>query len=50
MDKNVQIAFNTKKGSVPARLDVDVSQLDACSQIGVARCRTPSSGSLRRTS
>ena len=31
-----QIAFNTKKGSVPVRLDVDVSGMDACAQKGAA--------------
>lgn len=41
MDKEVQIAFNAKKGSVPARLDVDASQLDACSQIGVGILQKP---------
>lgn len=41
MSKDVQIAFNAKKGSVPARLDVDVSKLDACSQIGVNALQKP---------
>jgi glucose/mannose transport system substrate-binding protein len=31
-----QIAFNMKKGSVPVRLDVDVSEMDACAQTGMA--------------
>ena len=35
MSTEVQIAFNALKGSVPARLDVDVNLLDACSQVGV---------------
>lgn len=41
MSKDVQIAFNAKKGSVPARLDVDVSVLDACSQKGVTALQKP---------
>ncbi|MGY5808953.1 ABC transporter substrate-binding protein [Rhizobium sp. LEGMi198b] len=36
MDKDVQVAFNAKKGSVPVRLDVDNSKLDACAKVGVA--------------
>lgn len=35
MSPEAQIAFNANKGSVPVRLDVDASQLDACSQIGM---------------
>lgn len=31
-----QIAFNKVKGSVPARTDLDVSELDACGQQGTA--------------
>jgi glucose/mannose transport system substrate-binding protein len=31
-----QIAFNMKKGSVPVRLDVDVSSMDQCAQTGMA--------------
>lgn len=41
MSKEVQIAFNAKKGSVPARLDVDMSALDACSQIGIGILQKP---------
>jgi glucose/mannose transport system substrate-binding protein len=37
----VQIAFNKRKGSVPARLDADVSTLDACAQKGMAILRDP---------
>ncbi len=33
---DTQIAFNMKKGSVPVRLDVDVSSMDACAQTGMA--------------
>ena len=36
-----QIAFNTKKGSVPVRLDVDVSSMDACAQAGVKVLKDP---------
>ena len=31
-----QIAFSIKKGSIPARSDIDASQLDICGQQGVA--------------
>ena len=48
LDPETQIAFNTKKGSVPVRLDVDVSGMDACAQraprrsrIRSGRCRRP---------
>ncbi|MFZ1425371.1 MAG: ABC transporter substrate-binding protein [Geminicoccaceae bacterium] len=36
-----QLAFNSKKGSVPVRLDVDVSGMDACAQKGMAELRDP---------
>ncbi len=36
-----QIAFNMKKGSVPVRLDVDVSGMDACAQKGMAELKEP---------
>jgi glucose/mannose transport system substrate-binding protein len=36
-----QIEFNMKKGSVPVRLDVDVSDMDACAQKGMAALRDP---------
>lgn len=36
-----QIAFNTIKGSVPSRLDVDVSSMDACAQAGAAALKDP---------
>jgi glucose/mannose transport system substrate-binding protein len=36
-----QIAFNMKKGSVPVRLDVDVSGMDSCAQKGMAALRDP---------
>jgi glucose/mannose transport system substrate-binding protein len=38
---DTQIAFNTKKGSVPVRLDVDVSSMDVCAQKGMAALRDP---------
>lgn len=31
----VQVAFNSKKGSIPIRTDVDMGKLDICSQQGV---------------
>ncbi len=34
MSKEGQLAFNSKKGSVPVRLDVDTSKLDACAAEG----------------
>jgi glucose/mannose transport system substrate-binding protein len=37
----VQVAFNQRKGSVPARLDADVSSLDACAREGMAILRDP---------
>ena len=36
LSPEVQIAFNIKKGSVPARTDLDASKMDACAQKGVA--------------
>ena len=36
-----QIAFNKKKGSVPVRLDVDASSLDACAQTGMKLLKDP---------
>jgi glucose/mannose transport system substrate-binding protein len=38
---DTQIAFNMKKGSVPVRLDVDVSGMDSCAQKGVAALKDP---------
>lgn len=35
MDPAIQVEFSLKKGSVPARSDVDRSKLDACAQKGV---------------
>lgn len=36
LDPKVQIAFNKSKGSIPARTDLEVSELDACAQETVA--------------
>lgn len=36
MDPAVQIAFNAAKGSIPARLDADMTALDACAQATAA--------------
>jgi glucose/mannose transport system substrate-binding protein len=36
MAAETQIAFNMKKGSVPVRLDLDVSEMDVCAQDGMA--------------
>ncbi|WP_018897634.1 ABC transporter substrate-binding protein [Rhizobium sp. 2MFCol3.1] len=41
MGKDVQVAFNSKKGSVPARLDVDASKLDACAAKGIKILQDP---------
>jgi len=37
----VQIAFNSKKGSVPVRTDLDVSSMDQCAQKGFAALKDP---------
>jgi glucose/mannose transport system substrate-binding protein len=41
MAPETQIEFNKKKGSVPVRLDVDVSSMDICAQKGMAALRDP---------
>ena len=41
LSKDVQLAFNEKKGSVPVRTDVDVSGMDVCAQQGMAALRDP---------
>jgi glucose/mannose transport system substrate-binding protein len=47
MSPSFQIAFNKVKGSVPARTDVDGSELDACGQKGMAELAAASeSGNL----
>jgi len=38
---DVQLAFNRLKGSLPARLDADVSSLDPCARKGMAILRDP---------
>jgi len=43
LSPDVQVAFNEKKGSVPVRLDVDVSSMDACAQAGMAALQDKSS-------
>ena len=41
LSPEVQVAFNTKKGSVPVRLDVDVSGMDDCAQVGMKALQDP---------
>ncbi|MDX3972567.1 ABC transporter substrate-binding protein [Shinella sp.] len=41
LDKDVQVAFNNLKGSIPVRNDVDTSGLDACSKIGLEALKDP---------
>ena len=41
LDKDTQIAFAQKKGSIPIRLDVDTAGLDACAQKGVKLLSDP---------
>jgi glucose/mannose transport system substrate-binding protein len=41
LSPETQIAFNTKKGSVPVRLDVDVSSMDPCAQAGMKALKDP---------
>jgi glucose/mannose transport system substrate-binding protein len=38
---DTQIEFNMKKGSVPVRLDLDVSAMDECAQKGMAALQDP---------
>ena len=35
LDPDTQIRFSQKKGSIPARLDLDMSSLDICAQKAV---------------
>lgn len=35
MSKQVQLQFNLAKGSIPARLDIDGTGMDACAQAGI---------------
>jgi glucose/mannose transport system substrate-binding protein len=47
MAPSFQVAFNKVKGSVPARVDTDVSELDACGQKGAAELKAAAeSGNL----
>lgn len=41
MSPEVQLEFNKKKGSVPVRLDLDVSSMDACAQEGMQTLKDP---------
>jgi glucose/mannose transport system substrate-binding protein len=41
MAPETQLEFNKKKGSVPVRLDVDVSSMDVCAQQGMAMLQDP---------
>ncbi|GAB5376759.1 MAG: ABC transporter substrate-binding protein [Acuticoccus sp.] len=41
LSPEVQVAFNMKKGSVPVRLDVDVSAMDECAQAGMKALQDP---------
>lgn len=41
LSPEVQVAFNMKKGSVPVRLDVDVSAMDDCAQSGMKALQDP---------
>ena len=41
LDPETQLAFNTKKGSVPVRLDVDTSGMDYCARTGAAALKDP---------
>ncbi|MDR3375437.1 MAG: ABC transporter substrate-binding protein [Ancalomicrobiaceae bacterium] len=41
MSKDIQVAFNLVKGSIPVRGDVDVSKVDPCGQIGLKLMANP---------
>jgi glucose/mannose transport system substrate-binding protein len=41
LDPTSQIEFNKKKGSIPVRMDVDVSSMDACAQKANAVLKDP---------
>ncbi len=43
LSPEVQVAFNEKKGSVPVRLDLDVSSMDSCAQAGMKALQDPAS-------
>jgi glucose/mannose transport system substrate-binding protein len=42
LDPKTQLEFNKKKGSIPVRLDVDVSSMDECAQKGAKALADPS--------
>jgi glucose/mannose transport system substrate-binding protein len=42
MAPETQVAFSIRKGSLPARTDVDVARLDTCAQIGLAAMKDKS--------
>jgi len=44
MDPGVQVAFNLAKGAIPARIDIDLSALDACAQATSAALATNDAG------
>ena len=41
LDPTTQLAFNKKKGSIPVRMDVDVSSMDVCAQRSRAVLKDP---------
>ena len=41
LDPATQLAFNMKKGSIPVRMDVDVSSMDVCAQKSSAVLKDP---------
>lgn len=41
LEPATQLAFNSKKGSIPVRLDIDVSSMDVCAQKGKAALSDP---------
>jgi len=41
LDPTSQIEFNKKKGSIPVRMDVDVSSMDVCAQKSNAVLKDP---------
>ncbi|TAG77542.1 MAG: carbohydrate ABC transporter substrate-binding protein [Burkholderiales bacterium] len=40
--REVQVAFNLKKGSIPIRADVDMASADLCTQLGLSALKDPS--------
>jgi glucose/mannose transport system substrate-binding protein len=41
LDPETQVAFNTVKGSVPIRADIDTSSLDVCAKAGLEKLKSP---------